>query len=134
MDPNSSHQQWSEWRFVVRGGTVCPPALMEHNAARLMRKIFGTAARMRVECKYAATRGEAWILTIQAEAANCLDLMYRAHLRAAVERYIRAGLGVSTTVTLDVMLLAGNPETGKAPTQWLALPDAPIFSQVSLWQ
>lgn len=128
MDPNSTHQVWSEWTFTV---TTPPSPLrrrsfreMESAVARFLRRLFGSVGRAKLAETATASNLDAncWAVTAQVEGANVTDPAYRAYVQEAANTFFVTGLGPRTIVTVTATLLAGSPENGKPPAQWLAMP------------
>ena len=136
MDPNSQHQEWSEWAFTVVLPTETPRPYGEvkKNVARFMRKLFGQAARMRLrqesELDVLTRRTHTvWRFVIQAENANANDPDKRVYVEDVVRHFMRNGFGPHI-LTMDVKLLAGKREDGEPAEQWIFLPPALHFPNI----
>ena len=136
MDPNSTHQQWSEWEFTVR--LLWAPFFrvtlqdVEYNVATFMRKGFGSSSRMKMEKKQRVVSGElrdTWVFTVQTEAANVNDPGKRQYMLDSVTRFMENGLG-KVDVGMEVRLLAGSPEDGKPAEQWLIMPPSVVTTKM----
>lgn len=126
-DPNSHHQTWARWVFDVRAITaawLAPDfAQVQMNMARWFRGLTrGTAAALQVDQVASATSPGTlrYTVTLWWDRRDVLDAEFIARIRGEFERYMRGGLGESTTVTVKPpKLLAGDLEDGLPRAQWL---------------
>ncbi|MEO8481091.1 MAG: hypothetical protein ABI634_02705 [Acidobacteriota bacterium] len=132
MNPNSTHQRWSAWTFVVQARADKRPARLEvvDNARRFFRAGFkSTVGRLQVE-----VTGSRYVIAVQIEGPPCHDPAYRLHVAGEVrERFVRPGFGPGARlVQMDVRLLAGTAEDGQPAAQLLVLPsiyfDEPVVT------
>lgn len=125
MTPNSSHQVWSKWTIVVRPDRPFSPTfeMVKTNAARFLRKAFGSAAQCRI------VRGRrAWLIEVLADAAHAhpQDTGAFVSMSRDLTRFFRNGFGESANVRVKARLMAGERLDGQAPDQLLVLPALPM--------
>ena len=120
MDPNSQHQVWSKWEYLVTPAPGRPrPSwdLVRANAARFARKAFGSAAQMNI-----IERTQDWEFQILVEGPPVHDPAYVEHIHAAWRKFLRNGFGEMCKVQSSAKLMAGDAENGKPRDQMIILP------------
>lgn len=120
MDPNSSHQQWSEWVFRVIAPEHPPFQVAVDHLRRATTREFGQHGRMRAR----VTPGF-FEVQIQAETSqrSVLDPAWREHTKLALAHSVREiWLKGCQVWWQEPTLLAGNPENGKPRAQWIDIP------------
>jgi 1,2-phenylacetyl-CoA epoxidase PaaB subunit len=122
MDPNTEHQQWSEWRFYIESDRPLPFQLIKSNFARFFRKLFGTAGQVNVTRGRTPTGLVWWMIQAQVEAANVNDPGKRTWVQSQAAGFVQQGMGPQARLTMEVSLLAGRPENGQPANQWLIMP------------
>lgn len=120
MDPNSSHQLWSKWTITVTPARKIrrDEPTVHSNAARFMRKAFGSATQMRVTKQ----SNGLWVFQVRSEGHPVHDPTYVAYLTTAFQQFFTAGFGISTKVSVSAKLEAGSAQDGKPASQLLILP------------
>jgi hypothetical protein len=119
MDPNSANQMWSAWTFTVReAGRTAPRADVELNAARWLRRGFGSVGEARV------TRTiEGWRIEARVEGVPAHDPAYVASVKREFrERFCAQGWGPLAWGDVRVRILAGDQQDGRPRDQWIGLP------------
>ena len=127
MDPNSAHQQWSEWTFVVEVAASSPAQLTLDEVATPLGRFFtatmGSAGRMKIHQAYnPARRRSVWTVTVQIEGEHVYEAGWRNHVLQAFTLAAQRRFGAGVRVQMDVRLLAGQTEDGTPNSQWLILP------------
>jgi hypothetical protein len=125
MNPNSAHQQWSEWVFTVETVTSAAVTLADVTVplGRFFTALFGSAGRMKIdEAVNAARRRTLWTVTAQVEGESVFAPGWRAHVLQAFTLAAQRRFGDAVRVTMDVRLLAGQTADARPDTQWLILP------------
>lgn len=119
MDPNTQHQLWSAWTFTVReAGRQVPRADVELNAARWLRKGFGSVG----ECRVVRTI-EGWRIEARVEGVPAHDPGYVASVeREFRARFVAQGWGVLASGDVKVRILAGDVQDGRPRSQLVMLP------------
>ena len=123
MNPNSTHQRWSDWRFLVHADRVRRPSRREvlENARRFFSQLFGTTVgRLRVT----VVGSDRYLIHVQIEGPAPYDPgLQRAVRDRVAEHFVARGFGPSARlVSMHVALLAGDAQDGTPPAQLLALP------------
>jgi hypothetical protein len=121
MNPNSTHQLWSKWIITIRPDLPVQPAFAEvqANAARFLRKAFGSAALCRVR-----RFTKAWVVEVLADAQyHPDDRESFTAMSRDLTRFFRNGFGsANTDVRVKARLMAGERMDGGAPDQMLMMP------------
>jgi hypothetical protein len=120
FDPNSQHQTWSLWTFVVKPGVILdrPFREVKYNFTHFARKAFGTATELKLEWD-----GSHYHFKARTEGHPAHDPNFVKYYRENFTKFFVNGFGIGTTVTLDVKLEAGSRQDGSAPEQLLMLPN-----------
>lgn len=120
-EPNSTHQQWSSWTFVVQLEKPAPEVTwLRDNFRRWIVQGF----RTRVGEARVDQVGHLMTFQARVEGPPITDPMYRARVRAQfADVFVRRGFGPSARLRgFDAALLCGASDDGKPPTQLLVLP------------
>lgn len=102
VDPNSQHQLWSHWTFRVAGGRALPAGPVRENAARWLRKGFGSVGQARVRRTLAG-----WIIEARVEGVPAEDPAYVVQVRKAFRKFVEQGWGPMAVDDVGVRILAG---------------------------
>lgn len=124
MNPNSAHQQWSEWVFTVEAAGA-QPALdaVTVPLGRFFTAIFGSTGRMKIEQALNVARVRTiWTVTVQVEGESCYAPGWRAHVLQSFTLAAQRRFGARVRVQMDVRLLAGQTADQRPNAQWLILP------------
>ena len=124
VEPNSSHQLWSRWRFCVYGKPV-PLAEVELNVARWLRKGFGSVGRARVRERVIAGLPVV-VIEAEVEGAPAHDPGYVESVRMAFAGFVRQGWGVTGLSTTKATVLAGDVQDGRPRSQLVVMPGIPL--------
>lgn len=116
IDPNTEHQLWSEWRFVVVGPRRPPIQAMLANFVRWAQR-FEAATHVRVQ-----RRVHDDLLVALVEGVPAHDPDYQRNVRQAFRSFVSAGWGPLGAGELSVRVLAGDTQDGRPRAQLLALP------------
>lgn len=123
VDPNSTHQRWSYWRFEVDSpDRRRRPGVREvrENAMRFGRRVFRSTVG---ECRVQAPAPGRYIIEFHVEGPPVHDAAYRASVRREWrDRFVRQGFGPRATLAMDVRLLAGSYEDGRPSTHLIVAP------------
>ena len=127
MNPNSAHQQWSEWVFVAEVAASSPASMALDEVAlplaRFVAATMGRAGRMKIVQAWNAARARmVWTITVQIEGESVYQPGWRAHVLQAFTLAAQRRFGEAVRVKMDVRLLAGQTRDGSPPSQWLVLP------------
>jgi hypothetical protein len=120
MDPNSAHQQWSEWTFTVVADESPSYNAIVDNVRRVTAALFGPHGQVRVD---PVRRG--YRCQIQAETSrdSVMDPQWRIRVKALMTMLISNGWkGAAKVLWDEPRLLAGSPEDGRPVCQWLIMP------------
>lgn len=124
MDPNSAHQLWSEWRFLVRvtDRTRVLPSFEEVklNWAKFVAQGFQTT----VGQVHVVQIGRMYRLTARVEGRPAHDPTYKEDVfRRVREHFVYRGFGnAARVIKSEVSILAGDTQDGKPPSQLLVMP------------
>jgi hypothetical protein len=131
VDPNSQHQLWSRWEFRVEA-KIENLREIELNAARWLRKGFGSVGRTRVSPEIKAT-GSSLLIECEVEGVPAHDPDYVASVERGFRRFVDQGFGVGARASVDVKLLAGDFEDGKPRAQLIVVKriDDPTFKRTT---
>lgn len=132
IDPNSQHQMWSHWTFIVyEGGQHAPYEDVKLNAARWLRAKFGSVARARVEEKLLVQRGisqKYYVIEAQVEGVPAHDPQLVAAVRQSFAKdFVFKGWGPLATSDVKVRVMAGDEQDGKPRKQLVVLPRVPVL-------
>lgn len=121
MDPNSQHQLWSQWKFIIHDGRGAKkrPSLetVKSNAARFLKMLFGSTGRARVTQTVKAFEIEAWV-----EGVNAQDPDVVAAVRRQFQRdFVEGGWGPLATSEVHVKILSGDAQDGKPRSQLVVM-------------
>ena len=94
-----------------------PYDLVQLNAANWLKKGFGSVGRARVTEKVTY-----YIIEAQVEGAPAHDPEYVVSVKQAFERFVEGGWGPLAVPAVDVKVLAGDQQNGKAPSQVIVMP------------
>ncbi len=128
MDPNSDHQLWSRWTFVIEASKYVRLALVKENALKWLRMGFGSVGRARITESVRRTgpkqqfRINRWVIECEVEGPPAHDPEYVESVRAQFQKFAQAGWGQMATGSTEVRVLAGNKEGGKPRDQMLVIP------------
>lgn len=125
-NPNSQHQLWSRWQFVIVADRKRPiVAECRENFRRWAAKGFQTwSGRAQV----VLIGRKRYAFTLQIEGPPATDPAYREHVRKQfIEFFMHRGFGQGARLDVfHVGILSGDAEDGKPPAQLLALPTLSI--------
>jgi hypothetical protein len=136
MDPNSQHQLWSRWTFViVPGGTKRPEfAQVKHAAAVFGRIKFGSATEMRILAK-AETGPQNVVRTVyyvdvRSERHPVHDPQFVQWMTDEWARWAVRGFGNGTTCTCTLAKLEAGDKQDGSPRDQLILLDAATLPSI----
>lgn len=114
MNPNSQHQVWSKWTFMIRPGLSrrWSQREVEANCARFGRKAFGPTGVMRVRYQ-----PPVWIVEALIEGAPVQEPQYVQYMTEQWVTFFKVGFGWQSQVTATATLAAGPPLNGGPPDQ-----------------
>jgi hypothetical protein len=121
MNPNSTHQLWSQWTFTVDTRRTPTLALVRENCARFGRKTFGSASQMRI-----TQVGATWRIEVRTEGVPVHDPAFVATMHAQWARFLVAGFGPDARIAADARLLAGSRQDGRPADQLIIVPPIPF--------
>jgi hypothetical protein len=125
LNPNSEHQRWSRWVWLVRADRKRPTkAEVIDNLRRWCRAGFKTTVG-RVRCDVVVNgQGTFYRMAAEIEGPVAHDTEYRqAVFHDFRVKMVEGGFGYGAgLVRQDVTLLAGDAEDGKPRTQLLVMP------------
>ena len=124
MNPNSAHQNWSEWVFVVEAAGPQPRLeAVTLPMGRFFTSVFGSTGRVKIEqAVNAVRRRTTWTITAQVEGESLYQAGWRARVKASFIGAAKRRFGACALTSMDVRLLAGQTEDARPSTQWLILP------------
>jgi hypothetical protein len=120
MDPNSTHQTWSEWRVTITEPLRWPDLPEVRDAARrFARAVFqSTTGQLRVD-----RARDGYDIRIRIEGPIVNDQAYVTRMgRTWHERFTRPGFGGLARTQVTARLLAGSPEDGRPRAQLIVAP------------
>lgn len=124
-DPNSQHQMWGRWVFLVRADRKIPSEREARvNFIRWCAAGFKTTVG-RARCDRRAGRaGIYYRFAIEVEGPPVHDPEYRAAVRRQFEdRFLFPGFGPGATlVRFEAGVLAGDTQDGRPPEQMIVMP------------
>ena len=116
MDPNSEHQRWSQWMFIIYDLRSKRPPYedVKKNAHRFFQQLFGKdSGRMRVTEEVTS-----WHIELQVEGVDAHDPVLVAAVRKQFQRdFVQKGWGSLAHSEVHVKMLAGSPEDGSPAKQ-----------------
>lgn len=121
IDPNSQHQLWSSWTFRVETSRTVPLEEVKLNAARWLRKGFGSVGQARV-LERLEGRQVVYVIEARVEGAPAHDPGYVASVERGFTRFVDQGFGPLARGTVAVQVLAGDQQDGKAASKLVVLP------------
>jgi hypothetical protein len=118
VSPNTRSQEWSYWRFEIQEtGRRQGRKSVELNAARWLRKGFGTVS----EGKVTATL-DGWRIEARVDGESAADPNYVESVRRGFDRFVRQGWGLGAVGRLaECRVLAGDVAIGPR-AQMIVLP------------
>lgn len=120
IDPNTQHQLWSRWRFVVYGPAV-ELSEVELNAGRWLRQGFGSVGHARVQ-EQTQNGLVAYVIEAEVEGAPANEVGYVTSVKRNFYRFVRKGWGITAHGSVEVEILAGDRGDGKPPSQLVVMP------------
>jgi len=127
MNPNSEHQRWSKWVFLIHPGGVKRPSFcdVKANAARFARLRFGVTTAMEVKEEYnPGTKKSEWRISVRSEGHPVHDPDFVKFMAEQWQRFGELGFGPGTrTECLQAKLEAGTRQDG-TPNDQLIIMDA----------
>jgi hypothetical protein len=141
-NPNSAHQRWSRWTFVVLLDARRIPTVdaVRLNFQRYCSRLFkSSAGRVNVaivrDSRVRPIRTYA-VHKVEIEGPPVHDPAYQAWVRREFEGVFMAqGFGPGATLMqMEAVLLAGSREDGQPATQLLVLPEGPTLAATPLPQ
>lgn len=138
IDPNTAHQRWSKWVFVVehtqRKGYP-PYSVAEFNDAktrfgRMARRQFGTSGFANVQTQQHRVSGLVWAFQVIVDTNHPHDPEYVAHMKRGWTRFFKEGFGPQCRVRIEHKLLAGDWQNGRPADQMVImdLMAIPVFA------
>lgn len=124
-NPNSAHQTWSRWAFLIHTPQGCPPlAEIQENARRYFAAGFRTHAG-RINVVQYRDRGQWYTMVVcEVEGPPVNDTGYRDAVLKDFKDKFAAKMGPGARVKgFWTTLLAGSPQDGRPSTQLLVLPE-----------
>lgn len=130
MDPNSQHQRWSKWWFVVHpGGSKWPTFPMVREAAATYARLhFGmtTAMEVREEFNFHTNKTE-WHIKVRSEGHPVHDPDFVEAMTRLWERWVERGFGPGSRLEVrEAKLEAGDRQDG-SPRDQLIIMDASLM-------
>ncbi len=130
-NPNSAHQTWSRWAFLVETPRMPPKDAIVDNARRYFAAGFRTQAGRIHVTTYESPRLNLCSILCEAEGPPVNDSAYQDAVLKDFTLKFLPGFGPGARVSnFTVTLLAGSPEDGRPATQLLVLP--PLVDGVKL--
>ena len=136
MNPNSAHQIWSLWTAVItvpfHSYHAAPlfRADMKRTTANFYERLFGSASEMRIR---ASVKGKLTTFTVdfRTEGSPAQDPLFRKRRMGEIADFFGKHLRMygKVDVHIDVKIEAGDPGTGKPPSQLILAPPIPLFSK-----
>ena len=119
MNPNSTNQWWSYWKF-----TVTPPVWRQLDFenvrsiyARFGRTTFGSATQMKV-----TEHMWEWVIEVRTEGHPVHDPNFAKNITAQWEAFFRHNFGKGVKVVTETKLQAGSRQDGTPAEQLIMLP------------
>lgn len=121
MDPNTQHQEWARWVYVVTTRATRTAKDTRRVLAPVARQVFGAAAEMSIDVVIFAD-GAIWTIQVQAEHTDCqtpgrVTERHRRMLAAIGAHWTDARVQVSAP-----RLLAGRCADGSPASQLIVAP------------
>lgn len=133
MDPNSQHQRWSKWWFIVHPGiTKRPTYLMVRDAAATYARIhFGMTTAMEVKEEFNRdTKKTEWHIKVRSEGHPIHDPIYVEAMTRLWRRWVARGFGPDALLEVrEAKLEAGDRQDG-TPRDQLIIMDASFLVDV----
>lgn len=134
VDPNSTHQRWSRWRFTIVSAPGRRPPLedVRDNFQRYVGRLFGsTVGRIQVAIIRVGA-DHLYVCVTEIEGPPVHDATYRDWVeREFAGVFVAKGFGPGARLRqMDATLLAGSAEDGKPARQLLVMPSAPAVPAV----
>jgi len=119
MDPNSTHQLWSQWTFLVHEcGRHVPKKDVKYNAARWIAAGFGRTGKVRVT----PTR-TGWAIEAIVESRPAHDPAFVNHVALQFQQnFVAKGWGPLAFGEVSARVLAGDEQRGEPRKQWIEMP------------
>lgn len=119
MDPNSQHQIWSLWTFIVTPGMVMerPFRDVKYNLSRFARNAFGSTSQINI-----VWDGKSYVIKIRSEGHPAHDPSYQKYFLENFTKFFVNGFGLGTSVNMLVKVEAGDKQDGKPAEQLIILP------------
>jgi len=141
-DPNSAHQLWTEWAWVIQvvgggAGWTAPvfPAVKAGLTAFFVEMAHGHAAELKIEEERRA-KDPTWLRYLVAwrvEDDRGLEPAYRGYVHGALDQLVSRALRQPVVISApQVKVIAGNSGEGKPPAQLIVLP-APAPPTATMW-
>lgn len=126
VDPNSTHQRWSRWRFSIVPDARRRPTRDEvlNNFRRYIARLFrSTTGRVQVAITRDGHR-TLYVCVCEIEGPPVHDADYRAYVEREVAGvFVAKGFGPGARLQqMDAVLLAGSAEDGKPARQLIVMP------------
>jgi len=122
MQPNSQHQMWSQWTFVVKSDRKLPGKKeCQENFRKWVELGFQTKIG-RGLIRFLGGRRIRFVVQIEGPPAH--DPEYREAVRSQfTEHFVSRGFGSGAVLEhFEVSILAGDSQDGKPPSQLIVLP------------
>lgn len=121
IDPNSQHQLWSRWEFRVSSPKSVPLDDVRDNAARWLRKGFGSVGRARVTRRI-EDGSLVTLIEAEVEGIPAHDPGYVQSVRNGFAKFAAAGWGVTADASVKVRILAGDQQDGRPAAKLVVMP------------
>lgn len=119
MNLNSANQYWSKWVIdVTPARPMRSVQEIEVNAARFLRKMFGSSATAR----FTLDKLQALRFEVLAEGHPATDPTYVAYCTQNLQKFFTMGFGLGTQVSVAASLEAGSAQDGTPSAQLVVLP------------
>lgn len=120
IDPNSQHQLWSEWRFLVYEGTGTKLHIehVKRNVHLWAKQTFRTTdGVMNVE-----QLPSGYKISLIVEGASAHDPTFYKYIDMQFTSFVRNGWGAGAIPFLECKILAGDKQDGKPRDQMIVMP------------